>query len=411
MPNINIVMKVDIGGNPSIEAVQRAIEVAVNANEILNCKINLLDNGDAIYERVEKPVYSVEVSTESWMDVTKKYESRIFHLSIGELVRFFILTGENSLQLLIIAHHLVGDGLSIVYLIEDIMLALEGAKLTFKPLHLITTKDFPIESHLNPLMRFGINYYNKKWRKVGKVFLYPDYEEMFQKYWREKKTTIFCEQLSQEELERISRNAHKFGVSINSLITTAFARAYGKRADIGMAVSIRDKGYHGMGNYASGVSILYAYNEDKSFMLNAQAVHRLIYKKLVDDKRKYFVLHFTDTLEATLLDSACMVAYGGYKNKVAEYFTRMMGYDGHPKDISITNLTKLDIKQTYGIYNIKNISFAAPLIPNASRVIGIASLGGCVSFTMHVLEDENLNYEKEYFWTAIQELKNLVSPL
>jgi hypothetical protein len=191
------------------------------------------------------------------------------------------------------------------------------------------------------------------------------------------------------------------------LITTAFARAYDGKADIGLAASIREKEYRGLGNYASGISILYAYDENKSFIENAQAVHRLIYKKLSNARRKYFVLHFTDSMDPTLLDSACMVAFGGYKNKTAEYFTHMMGYDGHPKNISITNLTKLDIGQKYGKYSIKNLIFAAPLIPNSSRVVGIASLGGCVSFTMHVLDDENLDREKVFFSEAIDVLKKL----
>jgi hypothetical protein len=407
MPDINIVMKVDITGSPEIEAIKRAAASAVDANEILNCRIVVLENGDAIYERIEKPMYSVEISNESWTEVTRKNESRIFNISIGELVRFFILTGEGDTQLLIIAHHLAGDGLSIAYLIEDIMLALEGKKLKFRPIQLVSAEEFPKGSKLNPMMRFGVRIYNRKWKKTGKVFLYPDYEKMFHNYWKERKTFICCQQLSQEELEAISKIANKNEVSVNSLITTAFARAYDGKADIGLAVSIREKGYHAMGNYASGISILYEYNDNKSFMENAQAVHRLIYKKLSNDRRKYFVLHFTDAMDPSLLDSACMVAFGGYTNKTAEYFTHMMGYDGHPKSISITNLTKLDIEQNYGKYGIKNLIFTAPLIPNACRVVGIASLGGSASFTMHVLEDENLDKEKRLFSETMRILKSL----
>jgi hypothetical protein len=207
MPNINIVIKVDITGNPDTEAIKRAIELAVNANEILKCRIALLESGDAVYEKIEKPVYSIETSNESWMEVTRKYESRIFNISIGELIRFFILIGEGDTQLLIIAHHLSGDGLSIAYLIEDIMLALEGKKLKFKPIHFVSAEEFPKGSGLNPIMRFGLRIFNRKWRKTGKVFFYPDYERMFHNYWKERETFICCQQLSQEELEAISKIA------------------------------------------------------------------------------------------------------------------------------------------------------------------------------------------------------------
>jgi hypothetical protein len=65
-----------------------------------------------------------------------------------------------------------------------------------------------------------------------------------------------------------------------------------------------------------------------------------------------------------------------------------MGYD-NPKDISLTNLTKLNIPQRYGDFEIRNYSFVAPLIPNALRVVGIASLGGCINIVK-----KNANIDK-----------------
>jgi NRPS condensation-like uncharacterized protein len=407
MPDINVVMKVDIGGNPDIEALKKAIESAVNANEVFTFKITVLDNGDAVYERIGKPIYSVEISNKSWTEVIRENESRIFNLSEGELVRFFILTGEEDIQLLIVAHHLAGDGKSVSYLIEDIMLSLTGKELNFKPMDFTATKEFPKGSGLNPLMKLGIKIYNRKWLKSGRIFSYSDYEKMFNSFWKQRKTYICYGQLSGEELQVISKTANAYGVSVNSLITTAFARAYGKKADIGLAVSIRKKAYRGMGNYASGISILYTYDECKSLKENSQAVHKLIYKKLSKDKSKYFLLHFLESLEPTLLDSACMSTFGGYNNKTAKNFAYMMGYDGYPKDISITNLTRLDIRQNYGKYSIKNFIFTPPIVANGLRVIGIASLCESVSFTMHVLDDENLDKERKYFSEVMGVLKTL----
>lgn len=406
-PNINIVMKVDIGGKPEIDKLIQAIDDAVRANESLNCKITLSKNGEAGYERLEKPKYFVEVSNKNWMEITREQESRMFQISSGELVRFYILTSGSDVGLLVIAHHLAGDGLSVAYLIEDIMRALVGDTLEFKSLQLASVDSLPQKSKITSIMKLLLNGLNSKWRRNGKVFTYSDYEEMFEDYWKDRKTTLYSQQLSQINLESLCKKAKEFKVSLNSLIATTFIRAYGNIADTGLAVSSREKENRTMANFASGIAFQYSYNKNKSMCKNAQKIHKRIYKKLGNDKKKYLVLQFIGMMEPTLIDSACMTIYGNYKNKTTNKITHIMGYDNNPKDISITNLTKLDIAVNYGEYNIKNFVFVAPIIPNARRVIGIVTLGNEMCITMHVMDDEKVDNEKRIFEKAIQILKSI----
>lgn len=407
IPNINVVMKVEIGGKPDIALLKQAINHAVNANEALLCKIVLLENGDAGYEKLENPMHSIVVSNKDWKGVTREQESKVFNLAAGELVRFFLLTGGNDVEVLIIAHHLVGDGLALVCLIEDIMTALSGNKLKYKPLQLVSVNNFPKNSELNPISKVLLKRINRNWMKSGRVFTMDDYEKMFENYWKNRKTYIFYDKLSPNELGRIREKARQSDVSLNSLMTTAFIRAYEKKADTGLAVSIREKEYRGMANHASGIAVQYKYNENKSIFQNAQIVHKLIYKKLGNAKKKYLVLRFIALMEPTLLDSVCMFAFGDYKNKTTEQLTHMMKYDNQPKNLSVTNLTKLNIPQRYGLYDIKNFVFVAPIFPNSRRVIGIATLGEETCITMHVMDDENVKNERRIFEKAIQTLKEI----
>lgn len=408
-PNINVVMKVDIGGKPDIALFKQAIDDGVRVNEALNCKIVLLENGDAGYEKLENPEHSIEVSNKDWQEITKEQESKVFNLGSGELIRFFILTGGNDLQLLVIAHHLAGDGLSIVYLIEDIMTALSGGRLAFKPMKLVLVDKFPKKSDLGPIAKLLLKRMNRTWLKSGKAFSYRDYEKMFNNYWKNRQTTVCYEKLSQNELAILCQKARQSKVSINSLISTAFIRAYDKKADTGMAISIREKEYRGMVNAASGIAFMYHYKESKSILQNAKHVHKRIYKKLGSHKKKYLVLRFIGMMEPTLLDATCMNAFGGYNNKTARQLSHLMGYDDHPKDISITNLTKLDIPLNYGEFDLKNFVFVAPIIPNARRVIAIATLGEAIGITMHVMDDEHVDKEKRIFEQAIQSLKKSIN--
>ena len=73
---------------------------------------------------------------------------------------------------------------------------------------------------------------------------------------------------------------------------------------MGIAASIRPEQFTGMGNYATGISIRYRYDTKKDFWKNAQAVHQLIYRKLNNPNKKFFLLKFMDSLEPGLIDSA-----------------------------------------------------------------------------------------------------------
>lgn len=410
IPNNNIIMKVSIGGRPDITLLKDAIGSAVKVNESLNCKVVLLEDGSAEYKRINKPVYSLKVSSKPFEEIIRGEEGKIFNLQLGEMIRFFITTSvEDDTQLIIIAHHLAGDGLSIVYLIEDIMNALSKQKLKFKPLHILSVDKLPKKSEISPILKIFLKRLNKKWSENGKVFSYYHYEKIFTDYWKSHKTYLCLETLTKNQLELLYEKSKEWKVSINSIMTAAFIRAYGKKANTGLAVSIKEKGCHDLSNSVTRVGFEYKYNKDKGFAKNAQNVHKYIYKNLKNDKKKYLPVRFMAMMEGALIDSACMTKYGKYKNKEAKYCAHLMGYVGSSRDLSMSNLTKLDIKERYGEYTISDFVFVAPIVPNATRVLGIATLGEEANITMHIMDDENIKREKELFNKFIEILKNITN--
>lgn len=406
-PNVNIVMRVIITGKPDVMLLKQAIEIAVKANESLQCKITLQENGEAVYEIMVNPVYHIKISDKNWKEIKSEQEYKIFNLKDGELVRFFIITSGDEVELLTIAHHLAGDGLSIVFLIEDIMTALSGNKLKYKPLQLIQECDLPKKSELNLAIKYLLQRLNSKWLKSGKVFSYNDYKMMFNKYWNTRKTTMLIETFSKNEIKLLCKKAKQYKISLNSLITTAFICAYKEKAQTQLAVSVRDKTYRGMSNQASGISIKYKYNDNLNFFQNAKAVHKRIYKKLNNDKKKFMVLQFINIMESTFIDSPCMNIYGEYKNKHAEKLAHLMRYANNQRDISMTNLARLDIPQKYGKYSLKNFVFIPPIVPTTRGVIGMATLGDELCILINLIEDDTANQKKEFFMDAIQFLKDI----
>lgn len=428
-PNIYINFRVQLVGDPKTEDVEAAVKAAFAANEATMSKVVLLRTGEAYYDRQQESGCRVELKEANWLEVLRQNEKIPFAINKGELMRVFILTAEEKLGLLIMAHHLVGDGKSITYFLEDIMGALAGESLTFKPMKLITKDALPKDSRLSLPEKLYANYYNWKWKHIGQLFQWEDYEAIHRHYWEKHSTHIAYEYFSTEEINRIHAHTKEMGVSINSYIAAAFLEAERKKdAVVGMAVDARIDGNKSMSNQATGISVksraftsgtprpcgripvsaTHSFTDEGSFDENVQLLHQMILDKLANPKKKFFVLHFISLLHPCLIDSVLLHTYGLYQNETTKKLALAMGYTGEKKrDLGITNLTRLDIPASYGKYGIRKLMFIPPSVAYSSHIIGVATMedGMCISYHFMEEREEEQEKEREFFRRAIHTLK------
>jgi hypothetical protein len=389
---------------PGME-MERAIYSAIQANEILNSKVILAPDGQAWYEKCENQKNIVTVSDQHWEDILHTQLRIRFHIEDGELIRFFILQQGDGTQILILAHHLAGDGKSIVYLIEDIMNALNGMHILYKEMRLLTTENLPKRSKIPLLMKPYINYYNSYWKRNRKVFSFHDIMTVHDIYWKQHKTVLRIEHFSNTELHQLRRKAKEVNVRLTSYIIAAFCESKIEGISTGLAVDGRADDNHCMGNQATGITVDYRYRKSLNLSQNARCIQKKIDRKLECTWKKYFVLKFMGSLDGTLIDAIYMHLAGVYRNHRIERFAKELGYGENANDFSITNLTKLDIPSQYGSYRIKDFLFVPPIISYGKRLIGIATLGDEMYITYHLNADSRTDYEVEYFNKVMERLK------
>lgn len=406
-PVNNIVIKVDVKGILMEEQLKEAIRDTVNHYEMLHQKITVDMDGNAYYQKSEifEPVIkSMECD---WKEIAREQEKCPFAIDQGELIRFFYGRTKTGMVILIIAHHIAGDGLSFTYFVQDIMRFLSGEKVEYKKLEFFNMDNLPKKARLRFPITWLIKYMNKKWLRTGRKFDFNDYYNMYDKYWNNRETLIYTYYLEDEIYDSIYRYSKENKLTINTIITTALIRASGELCDVGMAVNIRETGHTGMGNYATGISVKYQYNEKNSFAQNAKIVQKMIYNKLNDTSKRYFLLQFMRSIEPTLIDAIYFNACSDYHNKTAETFSTMFGYNGNPKGISITNLTKLPIEKKYGDFEIKDFIFVPPLVLNAKRIIGISTIGKKMVLSLHLNNDREADEHSKFFYKGMEYLKSL----
>ncbi len=406
-PSIQIAAMVELKGKISEDILCDAIQKAIDNNEVFHCRIVMDETGKAFYETGHSASVVIHKFEGEWEKVVTREEKHLFALQHGDMIRFFIKEELNITQLLIIAHHLVGDGLSMTYFIQDILDALNGIPLIYKELKLYDMKHVPAESKLNPMMGWMLKRVNNKWDKTGKTFHFSDSENMINKYWSSRKTSIIAEKVKEDVLFHLERKAKSNHVSVNSTLVTAFARAAEESTEFGIPVSLRENNNHTMANLATAISIKYQYNEKQDFWENARKVHSIINKKLSNNKSKFFLTQFMNQLSPTLIDSAYFSAFDGYENEIAARIRNMFGYVANPKAINISNLTRISTKDKDANYQIADIAFVPPIVPNASCMIGVITYESQMVITLHLLDNELRQQKEDLFKRAITVMKEL----
>ncbi len=377
-PNVYITMCVEIAGNICPHKLAAAIREAYKVNEAAMSKI-VLEQGTAYYEKLPVSKCRVEITDKNWMELVRENERLPLAIDKGELIRSFVVPGKSDTRLVVMAHHLAGDGKAIIYFIKDIMRALAEMPLTYKPLEVLTGSSFS-KTKLSIPARFYACYCRYKWK--NDVFTWQDYYDIHNKYWKNFYSNIQCKTLSASETEQIIEKAKQTGCSVNSYLITMFLQKYQKKCEIGIPVSIRKKTDETMSNLTSGIRIKHQFDTKKNFTENVVQVHRKIGQEL--QQRRVFILHFLTKLPPTLIDAVLLRTHDCHYDSLAARTAKIMGYMGEKnRDLGITNLTKLDIPILYGSYKIENIIFVPPAVSYSHNIIGILTVDGKMTFAFH----------------------------
>ena len=404
-PNDYITFYIELGDKIYIADLENAIKAAYQANEATMSKIVLKPDGVAYYEKMSQSNCKVEILQGNWQEIIKQSEKCPFELEKGELIRCFIIPDEKKISFMIMAHHLAGDGKAVTYFIEDIMIALSGRELTYKPLSLLTQKTIPKIGKYPFTAKLYPEYCNYKWRKAkGVSFSWEDYYNIHKHYWKTTSSNIEYIHLSKKETALIKEKAKRIGVSVNSYIITAFLQADKNNSVVGISVSVRENGNKSMTNLTSGVRIIHSFKDNDTFSENARQVQQKVSKEI--ETHRWLVLRFLSNFTPALIDGVLLQTHHCYENPIVEQLSKVMGYVGEKiRDLGITNLTVLDIPASYGAYKIEKIIFIPPNISYSHNIIGVSTFNEEMTLTFHGTEDDR-DRQKQLFDRGV---KNLTS--
>lgn len=371
-------MIVKLSGNLSSEEVEQAVYSAYEANEATMSRIVLEANGDAYYETMKSSGCKFFKDNRQWNELLCQSEKKPLALNQGELVRIYLTKESNQTILFIHAHHLTGDGKSVLILLNDIINSLNNKPLTYKPMLSVNRNFLDNRVKLPLITKLYIKSVNRKWKKQVAAFTWDDYYLIHKKYWSKSVSDIEFKSYNINDLKLKCPD----DVSVNSYLIAKLLQEHPECKVTGIPVSIRED--NSMSNQVSGISVKYKYNPKKSFGFNVVRIHKAIYKKLNNRLMKYFILLFMERLCPTLTDAVLLQSHGCFQNKLAEKMAKVMGYTGDGgRDLGVTNLNKVDIQNTNEKFVVDDVLFIPPKVSYSKNIIGISTYNDKLTVCYH----------------------------
>ena len=361
--NMMIAMQITVAGKATEPELTEAFRDAVGTFEILNCKIVIDPNGGAFYDSSDGSMNRLSFGDFELESLLRQQERIRFRLEEGEFLRCFVcLSGRDEMKMCFLMHHLGGDGKSLCYFIEAFLRRLNREKCEYRKAVFLNGKTLPIHSKLPFWASLLVKHYNRKWRKERRTFGFEDMSISYEKFWENHYTTVRNEVTPNDALQKKLTQCRANKIGFTSYAIAEMIRDIPSVQDVGLAVDGRQDGNRTMSNQATGISVKYRYDSRKTLLQNAAAIDRLMKNKLRTPKYRYFILHFMSAFDPTLVDAVNLEFAGYFHSKTSAQLARLLGYAQNTKDLSITNLTRLDIPAKYGKYTLTDLIFVPPVV-------------------------------------------------
>ena len=156
-------------------------------------KIVMDSEGNAFYSRLEESQCKIIQTEKNYEEVILTYEKIPFAIDQGELLRVFLIQNQGKFQILLMGHHLVGDGKSLVLFMEGVLRRMAGELYPFEALQLLIKTTLPRSSRLPFATRLLTKKMSKIWSKNKVVFGFCDYYDLQAAYCKNDKVCCSTE--------------------------------------------------------------------------------------------------------------------------------------------------------------------------------------------------------------------------
>ena len=423
-PAYSVAMVARIQGNISLEALKQAIHRVQRRHMMLQVRVVTDKNGDPWFTADEFAAIPVRqmtrASADHWQQVCLNEYQVPFEMDKRPLIRFILLYSPDVSDLLVFCQHSICDGMSLAYLLHDILEHLNDPdrRVESLPPPLVLEESIPskfLQSRTTRLLgKLLFSRHNRKWTRAGITFDSEDAKDLFSAYWNHHELRMSSCTVEGEKLSRLISSSRGEGISVNTALTTAFQAALFeiKRTEnarflpnVNIAIDLRrelsSSAKRGFGLYATGADCKLQYDPGRSFWENATRFHRLIQRKIELDKN-YRRLALLKHLDPRMMEALPFVRYSKYVPPEAARFDKLARFDEMAASLvprafrrltrlstslMVTNLGRLPFAAEYGQLRVKELFCVPPSAASTEIVVGVVTVSDKLNISICYLEN------------------------
>jgi len=291
-PSINVCFRAIVEGIIDKTKIEKALENACIRHPLLNSLVEIDNKNNAWLVQKNDSIgieyyKSNEMNWQSWY---KKTDSIVFDFLKGPLIKFCVIIGNNT-EIIIVGHHIIGDGIGYLNLTKDILLALDTKLDTTPQIPPYEPNDKYFKETV--LLDSGVHSFaaslNEEWRKSRVRFSEKEYFDFFECYRNKYNPNLYMASIEGSQLNKILEKSKLNGFTVNEIIASAFSLAIMEILNkneirLGVAANIRNElvsePNNCMGNFVTGISTKAYYDPSKDFMANAGTITAAIKDQL-----------------------------------------------------------------------------------------------------------------------------------
>ncbi len=409
-PTENLVLKGTIKGFFNKAKFEQAALELGRVHPILYCVVEQSKNGKVsyVYREGAKPkiTYVVKENQNQWVELVKQQEHVIFDFENEPTVHFFVLYQEDEFDFIMVGHHMLGDGLSYLYLFHDFIECYCNGKESLeikesKPIQ--SVKELPKGSQPSFLIRYVIKQLNRRWAKNRKILTQNEFQIVHQKYQEEQSIDIVLFYLKGSEYHKLRQAAKSHQITLNTVILVAFMKALRELTEfteekVTVAINLRNKllNHPGrcIGNYASAITKTLSYDLERDFWENANYLGEVIKKDIKNPKKVFQLVHLFCLLDGSIFDGLFYSKYSDYTNDWLQKISKLLNFKDYEEGIDISNLGVFKVNLDTENYHIKDMVYLPPAAAVYDKTIGIITyqdeLAICVSHKVNYLAKDKM---------------------
>ncbi|MEO0759838.1 MAG: condensation domain-containing protein [Cyanobacteria bacterium J06648_16] len=394
----NVVFVGRVQGTVDPLDVAMALERLRSRHPLLAIRAQIEADGTGTFTSQGVPPIQIHVesreSQNQWLARVEDELRTSFPMETGPLVRATLIQSESACDLILCGHHAICDGMSLGYLLRDLLgcLAEPKKKLTgpvVPPPIDRSTVDKPPSTPA--LQRFIIGLINQKWAASGIRFSWSDVYRLHEEFWRRNTgMQVLAWTMEPNETASLIKRSRAEQVTVNSALWTAFLAAqhdvqgdrqrYRQRSALAVNTreQLRSSAGESFGFYASSLTVKLPYSPRRSFWDNARTVHSRITKELA--RTNLFRMLASEQIHPTLLDSLYFHKYGLLDSTLPSQLLRKMGWHQITYGYALTNVGRFDIPTRYGPLELEGVYGPLFYSDVEEKMVGVITVGGRLSF-------------------------------